>query len=148
MTDEEMIRRTATINYEILITHGLSDSGVGFEWHGVFIHDPFTDPQYGAYPVDPVEQYGDAYTESIFVTDPKKALALAQRQLREKASEDLNRFCLDRELSGSGIVALVEAACGVRVPNSANPLETLTDEQVGMVWAHVDEKFLATAGMP
>jgi hypothetical protein len=68
MTDDELVRKTALLNCEIIITHGLTEGGVGFEWHGLFIHDPFADPQYGAFPVDPVQQYGDAYTGSIFVS--------------------------------------------------------------------------------
>jgi hypothetical protein len=89
-------------------------------------------------PGDPVQQYGDAYTGSIFVTDPASALQTAQRQLREKTGEDLRRYCIDRGLNGDGIIAIIEAVCGVRVPNSASPLQALTDEQVALVWAHVD----------
>jgi hypothetical protein len=85
-----------------------------------------------------VQQYGDAYTGSIFVTDPASALQTAQRQLREKTGEDLRRYCIDRGLNGDGIIAIIEAVCGVRVPNSASPLQALTDEQVALVWAHVD----------
>jgi hypothetical protein len=78
MTVDELVRKTALLNYEIIITHGLTDGGVGFEWQGLFIHDPFADPQYGAFSVDPVEQYGDANTGSIFVSDPAKAFEMAQ----------------------------------------------------------------------
>ncbi|MGA2116074.1 MAG: hypothetical protein ABSH56_15140 [Bryobacteraceae bacterium] len=134
MTAEELVRKTATINYEIVITHGL-DGGVGFEWHGLFIHDPFADPQYGAFPADPIEQYGDAYTGSIFATDPASALEMAQRQLREKAGEDLSRYCVEH---GVDAAAVIESICGSRMAESGNPLETLTDEQVASVWAHVD----------
>ena len=42
MTVGELARKTEAINCEIIITHGLD--GVGFEWRGLFIHDPFTDP--------------------------------------------------------------------------------------------------------
>jgi hypothetical protein len=135
MTDEEMIRRTAQINYELVITHGLSDAGVGFEWRGLFIHDPTMDPQFGAFPVDPAQQYGDAYTGSIFVNDPATALQMARQQLREKASDDLSRYCVEHGLDAASVI---ESACGVRVSHSAIPLETLTDEDVVKVWAHVD----------
>jgi hypothetical protein len=37
VTDHDMIRRTARINYEIVITHGL-DGRVGFLWGDTFIH--------------------------------------------------------------------------------------------------------------
>ena len=135
MTEEEMIRRTAQINFDIVITHGLSDAGVGFEWHGLLIHDPFTDPQYGAFPVDPFEQYGAAYTESIFTTDPAKALQMAQRQLREKANEDLNRYCVEHDVDAATVI---ENACGAKVMEFVDPLKALTDEQVEAVWSHVD----------
>ena len=69
---------------------------------------------------------------------------MAQQQLREKASEDLNRHGADRGLSGNGVIAIMQTTCGILPPISANPLETLTDEQVGMLWAHVDENSLAT----
>ena len=111
MTDEELVRKTAKINYEIVITHGLSDAGVGFEWQGLFIHDPFTDPQYGAFPVNPAEQYGAAYFESVFVTDPAAALQMAQQQLRDRASEDLRRYCADHEGDADGPISVIEAAC-------------------------------------
>jgi hypothetical protein len=135
MPNEELVRMTAEINYEIVITHGVSDAGVGFEWRGLYIHDPFTDPQYGAFPVDPVEQYGAAYLESVFATDPVTALQMAQRQLREKANEDLSRYCVDHQVDPAAVIATV---CGVRVAESGNRLETLTDEQVSKVWSHVD----------
>jgi hypothetical protein len=131
--DDDMIRRTARINYEIVITHGL-EGEVGFVWNGTFIHDPFTDPQYGAFPVDPAVQYGDAYRQSIFATDPAKALEMAQQQLRDKASEDLNRFCVDNNLNA---LATIETVCGVRAPGVYD-LTSLTDEQVARLWAHVD----------
>ena len=139
MTDDELVRKTVLLNYEIIITHGLTDGGVGFEWQGLFIHNPFADPQYGAFAVDPVQRYGDAYMESIFATDPVKALELAQQQLRDNASGDLSRYRTDHGLNDDGVIAIIDAACGVRVPNSANPLEALTNEQVVLVWAHVDE---------
>jgi hypothetical protein len=134
MTAEEMARKTAAINYEIVITHGL-DGGVGFEWQGLFIHDPFMDPQYGAFGVDPVQQYGDAYKGSIFVTDPAKALATAQRQLRENASADLKRYCLK---NGADAAAVIETVLGISVPGSGNPLEALADEQIVSLWLQVD----------
>jgi len=135
MSAEELARKTAAINYEIIITHGFSDGAVGFEWHGLFIHDPFSDSQYGAFDVDPVQQYGDAYLSSSFATDPAKAFELAQGQLREKASEDLRRYCVQ---DGLDAATVIETACGVTVPESADLLETLTDEQVAEVWAHVE----------
>ena len=138
MTDDELVRKTALLNYEIIITHDLTDGGVGFEWHGLFIHDPFADPQYGAFPVDPVQQYGDAYKGSIFVSHPARAFEMAQQQLRDAASKDLSRYCADLGLDADGTVAVIEAACGVRVLNSASPLEKLTDEEIAIVWAHVD----------
>lgn len=127
MTDEEMVRKAVAINCEIAITHGV-DGGVGFEWRGTFIRDPFADPQYGAFPVDPAQQYGDAYLNSLFVIDPAKALKMARQQLRDKASEGLNRFYVNAD----GSIAVIEAACGVRVPYSADLLETLTYEQFAM----------------
>jgi hypothetical protein len=133
MTAEEIIRTTAAINYEIVITHGL-DGGVGFEWQGAFIHDPFSNPQYGAFDVDPIEQYGDAYTASIFVTDPTQALQMAQRQMRGRATADLGRYCVEHEVPAT---ALIESVCGMRVADSR--LTTLTDEQVVAVWSHVDD---------
>jgi hypothetical protein len=66
---EDVIRQTARINYEIVIVQGLEDS-VGFLWNDRFIYNPFTDPQYGAFPVNPAEQYGDTYQQSILATDP------------------------------------------------------------------------------
>jgi len=135
MTAEELARKTAVINFEIIVTHGLSDGGVGFEWHGLFIHDPFTDPQYGAFPVDPTQQYGDAYLNSILATDPAKALSMAQRELREKASVDLSRYCVEHGLDAA---AVIETVCGVRVQKSDKVFGALADEQVEAVWAHVD----------
>jgi hypothetical protein len=135
MTSEEMVRKTAAISYEIVVTHGFADGGVGFEWEGLFIHDPFVDPQYGAFPVDPTQQYGEAYLLSSFVTDPAKALHMAQEQLRAKASTDLTRFCLNHEQSAA---AVIETACGARVPGDDHRLAALTDEQVERLWAHVD----------
>jgi hypothetical protein len=135
MTAEELARKTAAINYEIIVTHGLSDAGIGFKWQGLFIHDPFTDPQYGAFPVDPAQQYGEAYTESIFVTDPATALQMAQRQLREKTGADLSLYCVEHGLDAA---AVLESVSGINVPESDNALEALTDEQVATVWSHVD----------
>lgn len=103
-------------------------------WKDTFIHDPFADPQYGAFPVDPVEQYGDAYLGSIFITDPAKALEMAQYQLRDKASEDLKRYCVNNQLDA---LATIEAVCGVRVPE-VERLIGLTGEQVVQLWRHVD----------
>lgn len=136
MTVEDFARKTAAINYEIIVTHGLSDAGIGFEWQGLFIHDPFSDPQYGAFPVDPVRQYGDAYVNSSFVTDPAKALVMARQQLREKAGQDLCRYCVENDLDAT---AVIETACGVKAPESGDLLETLTDEQITKVWAHVEQ---------
>ena len=112
------------------------DGGVGFEWQGLFIHDPLTDPQYGAFPVDPAQQYGEAYTGSIFVTDPASAFQAAQRQLREKTGEDLSRYCAEHGLDAA---AVLESVLGINVPESDNALEALTDEQVASLWSHVDE---------
>ena len=134
ISDQELIRKTAAINYEIVISHGVSDAGVGFDWNGSFIHDPFTDPQYGAFPVDPAQQYGDAYTGSIFVTDPVYALQMAQRQLREKTNEDLSRYCVEHELDAA---AVIEAACGLRVVHSVTPLEILTDDNAVDLVRHI-----------
>jgi hypothetical protein len=133
VTGDEMIRRTTQINYEIVITHG-AEGGVGFLWNETFIHDPFADPQYGAFPVNPAEQYGDAYRQSIFAVDPAQALEMARRQLRDKASEDLKRYCIGNHLEAS---ATIESICGVRVAE-ADHLTSLTDEQVTRLWAHVD----------
>src|ERR1039457_6838729 len=135
MNNDELVRRTVLLNHEIIITHGLTDGGVGFEWQGLFIHDPFTDPQYGAFPLDPAQQYGEAYTGSIFVTDPANALPMAQRQLREKTGADLSRYCVAHGLDAA---AVVESVCGMKVPEGGSLLEALTDEQVASVWSHVD----------
>lgn len=140
MTAEELARKTAAINYELIITHGL-DGCIGFEWQGLFIHDPFVDPQYGAFPVNPAQQYGEAYTQSIFVTDPASALEMAQQQLREKASDDLRRYCVKHGLDEA---AVIESACGVRVQEAGSVLEALTDEEVATVWSHVDGAVLAS----
>ena len=137
MTDEEMARKAAALNYEIIVVHGV-EGGVGFVWRETFIHNPFVDPQYGAFDVDPVEQYGAAYLESVFSTDPATALETARRQLRDKAGKDLARYRMDRRLSIPDIVATIEAVCGVRVPESDDLLATLTDEQVALVWSQVD----------
>lgn len=88
--------------------------------------------------MDPAQQYGEAYTNSIFVTEPDKALEMAQRQLREKAGEDLSRYCAHRGLNGDEIIAIIEDLCGALVPIASRPLELLTDEQVAVVWTHVD----------
>jgi hypothetical protein len=136
MTDNDEIRRTARINQEIVITHGL-EGGVGFLWRETFIHNPFADPQYGAFLVDPVQQYGDAYSQSIFATDSAKALELAQHQLRVKASNDLSRYCMDNDLDP---VATIDSICGVRV-HEVNHLTSLTDEQVARLWLYVDGEF-------
>src|ERR1043166_5565166 len=114
MTAEQMARKAAEINFEIVITHGLK-GGVGFLWREIFIHDPFVDPQYGAFPVDPAEQYGDAYRRSIFATDPAKALEMAQHQLRDRAREDFNRYCMDNQLDA---LATIENICEVQVPEA------------------------------
>jgi hypothetical protein len=82
-----------------------------------------------------MQQYGEAYLLSIFVTDPAKAFHMAQMQLRAKASTDLTRFCLDNKQSA---VAAIEIACGARVPGDDHQLAALNDEQVGLLWAHVD----------
>lgn len=137
MTDEEIIRKTAAINYEIIITHGLMDGGVGFEWQGIFIHDPFVDPQYGAFPVDPVEQYGDAYLKSIFATEPAKGLQMARQQLRAKAREDLCRYVEDKRVR-HGIITTIGFVCGVKVLQPDDPFCTLTDQEVAQVWALID----------
>jgi hypothetical protein len=144
MTADQLVRKTAAINYEIVITHGL-DGGVGFEWQGLFIHDPFTDPQYGAFDVDPVRQYADAYTGSIFATDPANALQMTQRQLREKASEDLSRYCREH---GQDAAAVTASVLGIDVPVSENALQALGDEQVAAVWAHVDGLAECLKGRP
>jgi hypothetical protein len=70
---------------------------------------------------------------SIFVTNPASALQMAQRQLREKASDDLNHYCVEQ---GVPATAVIERVCGMRVAESR--LETLTDEQVAAVWSFVD----------
>jgi hypothetical protein len=44
MTNEEMARKAAEINFEIAIVHGLGGCKVGFEWHGLWIHNPYVDP--------------------------------------------------------------------------------------------------------
>lgn len=134
MTTDEMARNAAQINFEVVIVHGLADCKVGFVWHDTFIHDPFVDPQYGAFPVDPAKQYGDAYRQSIFATDPAKALEIAQQQLRDRASEDFSRYCVDNQLDA---LATIESVCGACVAEAGNPLATLTDEQVARLWAHV-----------
>lgn len=133
--DEELVSRAVALNYEIVVAHGLTDGGVGFEWEGLFIHDPFSDPQYGAFQVDPVSQYGAAYLGSIFVTDPATALQLAKRQLRASTSEDLTRYCEEHGLDATTVIAAIG---GVEVMNSVKTLEELTDEQVVGVWSHVD----------
>jgi hypothetical protein len=133
-TFEELARRTAAINYEIVITHGL-DGGVGFEWNGLFIHNPFADPQYGFFDVEPVQQYGDAYTGSVFVTDPATALETVQSQLRERANEDLSRYCTEH---GQDAAAVIESVTGLNLQVNENALEAIADEQVAAVWAHVD----------
>jgi hypothetical protein len=132
MSDEPLARETAAVNYEIVVAHGL-DGGVGFGWNGLFIHNPFVDPQYGTFDVDPLEQYGDAYTESTFVTDPASARQMAQRQLREKATADLARYCLEHELP---VTAVIRTAGGMKVAESH--LESLSDEQIVAVWSYVD----------
>lgn len=136
MTGEKMARKAVEINFEIVVAHGIGECKAGFEWHGTFIHNPFVDPQYGAFEVDPVQQYGDAYLNSIFATDPARALEMAQGQLRDWAKEDLARYCVDHDLD---MITIIENACGVRVPETGNPLWTLTDEQVARVWRHVEE---------
>ena len=133
MISDEMARKAAEINFEIVVAHGV-DGGVGFVWNEIFIHNPFVDPQYGAFEVDPVQQYGHAYLESIFATDPAKALEMAQQELRNRTSEDFKRYCVNNQLGAS---ATIETVCGLRVPE-VDPLTSLTDEQVSRLWAHVD----------
>lgn len=41
----------------------------GFEWHGFLIWDPTTD-ETGRESVDPVEYYGAAYENSVFMEEP------------------------------------------------------------------------------
>jgi hypothetical protein len=137
MYSDEAARSAAEINFEIVVVHGL-EARVGFEWQETFIHNPFVDPQYGAFDVDPVQQYGDDYLNSIFVTDPGKALESAQRQLRELAAEDIARYGEDHRLGVPDLVANIEAACGVRVPEADDLLEALSDEQVAKVWMYVE----------
>jgi hypothetical protein len=86
MTREQAAREAARINFDILV-HGVQPK-VGFEWRDTFIHDPFSDPQYGAFAVDPAAQYGAAYLDSVFATDPAAALEAARRHLRDAARED------------------------------------------------------------
>jgi len=69
--------------------------------------------------VDAAQQYEEAFMESIFVSDPASALQMAQRRLREKASEDLRRYCVEHGLDAA---ALVETACGVRVQEAGSVL--------------------------
>jgi hypothetical protein len=138
LTEGEIAHRAAAINREIAEFHGVACQ-VGFEWQGLFIHNPFADPQHGASGVDPVQQYGGAYLSSIFVTDPAKALEIASRQLRDAANKDLVRYCVDHNLDVPGIISTVEAIWDLRVPDAEELLESLTDEQVAHVWAHVDE---------
>ncbi len=92
---------------------------MGFEWEGLFIHDPFSDPQYVAFPVDPVAEYGAAYLGSIFVTDPATALKLAKRHLTAYTTEDLTRYC---EKHGFDAAAIIAAVCGVEVMKSSKLL--------------------------
>ena len=139
MTELDMARQAAEINFEIVVAHGVVEGRVGFTWQDTFIHNPFVDPQYGAFEVDPVKQYGSAYLESIFVTDPARALALARDQLRATATEDLVRYCEDHKLQTADIIATIEAACGVKVSKCDDLLETLTDKQVAQVWTHVEK---------
>ena len=139
MTNDEMARKAAEINFEIVVAHGVVECKVGFVWRDTFIHNPFVDPQYGAFDVDTVQQYGDHYLNSIFVTDPAKALQIAQRQLRDTANEDIARYCVDRKLDVLDIIATIEAACGVLVPESDDLLETLTDEQLTKLWRRIEE---------
>src|SRR5579862_5201400 len=90
--DEAVARKAAEINFEIVVAHGFGECNVGFIWQATFIHNPFVDPQYGAFVVDPVGQYGDDYLNSIFATDPGTALRMARQQLRALAAEDLARY--------------------------------------------------------
>lgn len=139
MTTDQMAHEAAEINFEIVVAHGVVECKTGFVWRDTFIHNPFADPQYGAFDVDPVQHYGDAYLNSIFVTDPAKALQMAQQQLRDTAKDDIARYCEDHKLGLPEIIRTIEAACGVLVPESDDLLETLTDEQVAKVWTHVDK---------
>lgn len=139
MTGEEAAREAAAINFEITIAHGLGDCRVGFVWRDIFIHDPFTDPQYGFYYVDSVCQYGEAYLNSIFATDPSKALESAEQQLRDEAHRDFAAYCIDHNLDVADQINAVEEASSVRVPESDDLLATLTDGEVARVWAHVDQ---------
>ena len=145
MTTDQMAHQAAEINFEIVVTHGVVECKVGFVWRDTFIPNPFVDPQYGAFEVDPVQQYSDAYLNSIFVTDPAKALEMAQRQLRDTAKEDIARYCGDHKLDVPGVI---EVACGVRVltTESEDLLETLTDEQVAKVWTLVETSARSGSG--
>ena len=136
MTDDELARKAAAINV-VILTHGLQCT-VGFDWRDTFIHDPFADPQYGAFPVDPVQQYGEAYLKSIFVTDPATALRTARQQLRNAATQDLAAHCVQHHLTGEDRIAVIASVVGVRTPDSDDLLSTLTDDQVAMAWAVVD----------
>jgi hypothetical protein len=70
----------------------------------------------------------------MFAADPAKALEMAQQQLRDKASEDFRRYCVDNRLDA---LATIETVCGVRVPEVEH-LISLTDEQMAQLWAYVD----------
>lgn len=135
-TKDDLVRNTARINF-VILAHG-EQPVVGFTWRDTFIHDPFADPQYGAFTVDPVRRYGDAYLYSVFSTDPSGALRCAQEQLRAAAARDVVRYCSqDLPLSGdpAGISPL---ACAVSL-TADDALAALSDEQVMTVWASVDE---------
>jgi hypothetical protein len=60
---------------------------------------------------------------------------MAQQQLREKTGADLSRYCVAHCLDAA---AVIETACGVKVPETGNRLETLTDEEIATVWSQVD----------
>jgi hypothetical protein len=134
-TNDELVRNATAIN-NLILTHGVQ-CAVGFDWQDTFIHVPFADPQYGAFPVDPVQQYGDAYLQSVFVTDPTIALNAARQQLRDAAAQDLTTYCAQHRIERGDLVAIIDAV-GVRVPESDDVLSTLTDDQVATVWAVVD----------
>jgi hypothetical protein len=132
---EDPAHQAAAISCTILI-HGVHPT-VGFTWQDTFIHDPYHDPQYGAFAVDPVQQYGDAYQQSIFVTDPVTALKTARRQLREAVCQGIKEYCVQHRVPRTELIALLQDAIGTPVPD-ADPLATLTDDQVAAVWSLVD----------
>lgn len=56
---------------------------------------------------------------------------------REWYAEDIALYSVDRKLDQDDLIRIIKAATGITVPETADLLEALTDDQVRAVWVHM-----------